>query len=49
MWSSELDSLREEYLIYREERQRQMIGEESKKKKINVIKKITKSNKLIII
>lgn len=42
MWSSELDNLREEYIIYKEQRQRQMIGEESKKKKVNVIKKITK-------
>jgi DNA topoisomerase-2 len=48
MWSFELDRLREEYLNYKEERQRQMMGEDTKKKKVNVIKKITKSNKLII-
>jgi DNA topoisomerase-2 len=50
MWSQELDRLREEYIIYKEERQRQMTGEETKKKKViskgTVIKKTTK--KLVI-
>ena len=45
MWSSELDILREEYLIYKEERQRHMNGSETKKKsKVTVIKKTTKIN-----
>lgn len=50
MWTCELDRLREEYIVYKEERQRQMTGEESKKKKViskgTVIKKTTK--KLVI-
>jgi DNA topoisomerase-2 len=54
MWSSELDSLREEYIIYKEERQRLMNGTETKKKKIvskgTVVKKTSKtSSKQIII
>jgi DNA topoisomerase-2 len=47
MWSSELDSLREEYIVYKEERQRVMNGTEIKKKKVvskgTVAKKITKT------
>ena len=50
MWTCELDRLREEYINYKEERQRQMTGEETKKKKViskgTVIKKTTK--KLVI-
>jgi DNA topoisomerase-2 len=46
MWSSELDSLREEYIIYKEERQRLMNGETKKKTKIiskgTVVKKSAK-------
>jgi DNA topoisomerase-2 len=51
MWSSELDSLREEYLIYKEDRQRQMMGENTKKKvkKVIVIKKIVRTNTTPII
>jgi len=45
MWSSELENLREEYLLYKEERQRHMNGSETKKKsKVTVIKKTTKIN-----
>ena len=45
MWSSELDRLREEYIVYKEERQRHMNGTETKKKsKVTVIKKTTKIN-----
>jgi hypothetical protein len=49
-WTSELDSLREEYLTYKEERQRLMIGEETKKKKNISKEKITinKKTKLIV-
>ena len=50
MWTSELDCLREEYIIYKEERQRTMSGEETKKKKVvskgTVVKKSVK--KLVI-
>ena len=54
MWSSELDSLREEYIIYKEERQRLMNGTDTKKKKVvskgTVVKKTSKtSSKQIII
>ena len=54
MWSSELDSLREEYLVYKEERQRLMNGIETKKKKVvskgTVAKKNTKTvNKQLIV
>jgi DNA topoisomerase-2 len=43
MWSSELDRLREEYIIYKEERQRLMSGEAKKKKPKEVpAKKMTK-------
>jgi DNA topoisomerase-2 len=51
MWSSELDSLREEYLIYKEDRQRQMMCEDTKKKvkKVIVIKKIVRTNTTPII
>jgi DNA topoisomerase-2 len=41
MWSFELDSLREEYLLYKEERQRVMSGEAKKKK--TPVKKLTKT------
>jgi len=50
MWTCELNRLREEYIIYKEERQRQMTGEETKKKKViskgTIVKKTTK--KLVI-
>ena len=50
MWSSELDSLREEYIIYKEERQRLMNGIEIKKKPKAQVKKLVKTNtKQIII
>ena len=55
MWSSELDRLREEYIVYKEERQRLMNGTETKKKKVvskgnTIIKKSVKtSSKQIII
>ena len=47
MWSSELDSLREEYIVYKEERQRLMNGIETKKK--SVVKKLVKSSKKVLI
>ena len=47
MWTCELDRLREEYIVYKEERQRQMAGEENKKKK--VISKGTIIKKKIIV
>jgi DNA topoisomerase-2 len=50
MWSSELDTLREEYLLYKEERQRLTNGTEIKKKKVvpkgNVAKKIITITKI---
>jgi DNA topoisomerase-2 len=50
MWSSELDRLKEEYIVYKEERQRLMNGETKKKTKVTVIKKSIKttSKKVII-
>jgi hypothetical protein len=51
MWSSELDSLREEYIVYKEERQRLMNGTETKKK-TKVVSKgtiVKKSVKKIVI
>jgi len=42
MWSFELDSLREEYIIYKEERQRLMNGIETKKKPTAVKKSVKK-------
>jgi DNA topoisomerase-2 len=51
MWSSELDSLREEYIVYKEERQRLMSGTETKKKKTKgttIVKKSVKSKQIII-
>jgi hypothetical protein len=50
-WCSELDSLREEYIIYKEERQRLMSGIETKKK-TKVVSKgtvVKKSVKKVII
>jgi DNA topoisomerase-2 len=47
MWSSELDKLREEYIVYKEERQRLMSGTETKKKTKNVV--VKKSVKKIVI
>jgi DNA topoisomerase-2 len=47
MWSYELDTLREEYLLYKEERQRLMNGTETKKKK--VVSKVVKSSKKVLI
>jgi DNA topoisomerase-2 len=53
MWSSELDTLREEYIVYKEERQRLMNGSETKKKKIvskgTVVKNLVKTNSKQII
>jgi DNA topoisomerase-2 len=53
IWTFELDKLREEYIQYKEERQRLMSGTETKKKKVvskggAVISKKSSSNKLII-
>jgi DNA topoisomerase-2 len=53
MWCSELDRLREEYIVYKEERQRVMNGTETKKKKVvskgtTIIKKSVKSKQIII-
>ena len=47
MWTFELDRLREEYIIYKEERQRLMSGSETKKKTKSVV--IKKSVKKIVI
>jgi DNA topoisomerase-2 len=44
MWSSELDSLREEYIVYKEERQRLMNGETKKKKVVSKGTTITKKS-----
>lgn len=48
MWKAELDTLKEQYLEYKEERARLMTGEESKKKK-TVVKKgsVVKKNLLV--
>ena len=53
MWSFELDKLREEYIQYKEERQRLMSGSEIKKKKVvskggAVVSKKSSSKKVII-
>ena len=53
MWSFELDKLREEYIQYKEERQRLMNGSEIKKKKVVskggvVVSKKSSSKKVII-
>jgi DNA topoisomerase-2 len=50
MWESELDKLKTEYILYKEERQRLMDGEETPKKKVtnNKIKKVPKKQSLII-
>ena len=51
MWSSELDKLREEYLEYREERERLMRGDDKPKKKVvskgNVVNKKKTANLVI--
>ena len=39
MWKSELDNLKEQYMVYKEERARLMTGEETKKKKAGGAKK----------
>ena len=49
MWSSELDSLREEYIVYKEERQRLMNGNGIETKKKSVVKKLVKSSKKVLI
>jgi DNA topoisomerase-2 len=52
MWTSELDKLREEYIIYKDERQRLMNGETIKKKKVVIkgvpVKKDINKKKLIV-
>ena len=51
MWRKELEILAQEYIIYKEERQRLTNGTESKKKKIKgttIIKKSVKSKQIII-
>ena len=49
MWSSELDSLREEYIVYKEERQRLMSGEAKKKKIVSKGAVSKKSVKKVIV
>jgi hypothetical protein len=49
MWSSELDNLSEQYLEYKEVRQRLMDGEETKSKKKKVISKGKKEAKTLIV
>ena len=49
MWTSELDSLREEYIVYKEERQRLMDGETKKKKIVSKGTVVKKSSKKIVI
>jgi len=51
MWRKELEILAQEYIVYKEERQRLTNGTESKKKKIKgttIIKKSVKSKQIII-
>jgi len=45
MWKEELDILREQYLEYKDQRERLMNGEDSKKK--HVVKKVVKKNLII--
>ncbi len=49
MWNSELDNLLEQYLEYKEIRQRLMDGEDTKKGKKKVISKGKKSTKPLIV
>jgi DNA topoisomerase-2 len=49
MWSSELDNLSEQYLEYKEVRQRLMDGEETKSKKKKVISKGKKETKTLLV
>jgi DNA topoisomerase-2 len=49
MWSSELDNLSEQYLEYKEVRQRLMDGEETKSKKKKVVSKGKKETKTLIV
>jgi DNA topoisomerase-2 len=49
MWSSELDNLSEQYLEYKEVRQRLMDGEETKLKKKKVISKGKKEAKTLVV
>jgi len=49
MWSSELDNLTEQYLEYKEVRQRLMDGEETKLKKKKVISKGKKESKSLVV
>jgi hypothetical protein len=44
-----LDSLREEYIVYKEERQRLMNGNGIETKKKSVVKKLVKSSKKVLI
>jgi hypothetical protein len=48
MWNKELDILKVEYLKYKEDRYRLMMGETKKKKIIKLKSKIEKSNLLVI-
>jgi hypothetical protein len=52
MWSSELDNLLEQYLEYKEVRQRLMDGEDTKKSKKKVSSKgtvVKKSKNLVVL
>ena len=49
MWLSELDTLRKEYLEYKEERERLMLGEGIKKKKVVKGGAIMKKSKLVVV
>jgi hypothetical protein len=45
MWKKELDVLKDQYLEYKDQRDRLMNGEDSKKK--HVVKKVVKKNLII--
>ena len=50
MWTSELNNLREQYVEYKEERERVMNGEEKKKKVVSkgTVKKVVKKQTLVV-
>jgi hypothetical protein len=51
MWINELKNLREQYIEYKEERDRLMSGEEKKKKVVSkgaTIKKVVKKTSLVV-
>jgi hypothetical protein len=50
MWLNELDTLKEQYIEYKEERERLINGEEKKKKVVSKgdVKKVVKKQNLVI-